>query len=37
MARAQALALAVLADELEHGERDPTTLQSLTFVTAAAA
>jgi predicted RNase H-like HicB family nuclease len=37
MARAQALAFEVLADEIHHGERDPTTLQTVTFVAAQAA
>lgn len=37
MARAQALAFEVLADEIQHGERDPVTLQTVTFVTAQAA
>jgi predicted RNase H-like HicB family nuclease len=37
MARAQALAFEVLADEIQHGERDPVTLHTVTFVTAQAA
>lgn len=37
MGRAQALAFEVLADEIQHGERDPVTLQTVTFVTARAA
>jgi predicted RNase H-like HicB family nuclease len=37
LARVQALALAVLADEIEHGERDPRTLMKLTFEPRAAA
>ncbi len=37
MARAQALAFEVLANEIHHGERDPTSLQTVTFVAAHAA
>ncbi|MBI4703347.1 MAG: type II toxin-antitoxin system HicB family antitoxin [Deltaproteobacteria bacterium] len=37
LGKAQALAFAVLADEIEHGERDPHTLMSVTFATAEAA
>jgi len=32
LGRAQALAFEVLADEIQHGERNPLTLQSVTFV-----
>ena len=37
MAKAQALAFEVLADEIQHGERDPKTLLSVEFVAAKAA
>jgi predicted RNase H-like HicB family nuclease len=37
MARAQALAFQVLADDIHLGERDPMTLQTVTFVAAQAA
>ncbi len=37
LARAQALALSVLADEIEHGERDARTLMVLTFEASEAA
>jgi predicted RNase H-like HicB family nuclease len=33
-ARAQALALRVVADRLEHGEADPSTLTTITFAAA---
>jgi predicted RNase H-like HicB family nuclease len=37
LGRAKALALEVIADELQHGDRDPTSLRSLTFVVSQAA
>ncbi len=37
MARAAALAFEVLADQVEHGERDAETLRSVTFEAAHAA
>jgi predicted RNase H-like HicB family nuclease len=37
LARAQALAFEVLADEIAHGERDPATLMTVTFEAAQAA
>ena len=37
LAKAQSLALSVLADEIAHGERDPKTLMTLTFAPATAA
>jgi predicted RNase H-like HicB family nuclease len=37
MARAQALTFEVFADEIQHGERDPVTLLTVTYVTAQAA
>jgi len=36
MANAQVLALEVLADQIEHGERDPNTLLKIEFVERAA-
>lgn len=37
IAKVQALAFEVLADEIQHGERDPKTLLSVEFVAAKAA
>ncbi len=37
LARVQATAFEVLADEIEHGERDPEALMTVTFVVAQAA
>ena len=37
LASAQSLALHVLADEVEHGDRDPSTLLTVTFSPARAA
>jgi predicted RNase H-like HicB family nuclease len=37
VAKAQAQALSVLADEIEHGERDARTLMALTFEASEAA
>jgi predicted RNase H-like HicB family nuclease len=37
LAKAQATAFEVLADEIAHGERDPSALMTVTFVVAQAA
>jgi predicted RNase H-like HicB family nuclease len=37
LGKAQALALVTLADEVEHGERDPMTLMTVTFSASEAA
>ena len=37
LAAVQAIAFSILADEIQHGERDPRTVQSVVFLTDQAA